>query len=379
MRILHLASGDLWAGAEVMLCTLAATQSRQPGVEVAVVLFNEGRLANELRSAGLSVTVYDEARLNPMQLIMRTGTSLRQFQPDIVHTHRIKEDMIGAIAAALSYRKARLVRTVHGADEASRVSLTSKTVAAMHRWCIRLAFARSFAVARPLAAGLATRFGARKVCCIANGIDLARITALTSQEARRREADGPTHIGLAGRLVPIKRIDLFLQMAALLVNEDPEAYRFTIYGDGPESAGLHHLARQLGIADRVTFAGFCPDIIPELQGLDMLFLTSDSEGLPMVVLEAMALGLPVVVAAVGELPHVLAQGQCGTLVDRQEPEAYAHAARNFRAEPRQFAEMAAAARRRVETSYSSEACAVAYLREYARVIDRMPPALPELP
>lgn len=369
MRVLHIASGDLWAGAEAMLCALAVAQSRLPDTRVGVMLFNEGRLARELRSAGLQVIVYPEGRLNPLQLTLRTRAGLRGFKPDIIHTHRIKEDIIGAVAAIISGRRIHRVRTVHGEDEATRASVGKKALDKLHHLCVRFAFSKSFAVSTSLAASIARKFGGARVVCVPNGIDLSRLPAHRHSAARDNE-DGSVHIGFVGRLVPIKRVDLFLRAAAILLAEQPGSFRFTIHGDGQEADKLRSLADDLQISNAVMFAGFSPDIVKKMQDLDMLLLTSDSEGLPMVVLDAMALGLPVVVPAVGALPEVLDYGRCGTLITRQDPEAYASVVRAFRADAREYDKKATAAKKRVAESYSADACAAGYMREYLRVLDQ---------
>lgn len=366
MRVLHIASGDLWAGAEVMLCALAVAQSKLPEVEVAVVLFNEGRLAHELRSAGLVVIVHSELQMNPVRLVLRTRKTLSEFGPDLVHTHRIKEDVIGALAVITSARRAKLVRTVHGIDEAERTSWQKRVVAAFHRMLVRLIFERSFAVSRPLAMELGEVFGSNRVAYVANGISVTRTPS--TRDVVTDQSIGFIHIGLVARLVPVKRIDIFLRAAAIMLEESPGSCRFSIYGDGPQAGFLKAEAARLQIGNSVCFAGYSNDILEKMQDMDMLFLTSESEGLPMVVLEAMAMELPVVAAAVGELPEVLAHGDCGTLIHRAEPEAYAAAMRKFMHDPAPFRLKAAAAKSRVDEKYSASACARGYVHEYASVL-----------
>lgn len=57
MRICHLASGDLWAGAEVQIAALLAALRRFQDIQVTAVLLNEGRLMDELHSTGIPVTL----------------------------------------------------------------------------------------------------------------------------------------------------------------------------------------------------------------------------------------------------------------------------------------------------------------------------------
>src|ERR1700674_592617 len=90
LHILHVASGDLWAGAEAMLQTLAEAQHRLCGVRVTAVLLNDGQLADELRRSGAEVIILPERTLNPLQLLARLIRVIRRVKPDVVHTHRFK-------------------------------------------------------------------------------------------------------------------------------------------------------------------------------------------------------------------------------------------------------------------------------------------------
>jgi glycosyltransferase involved in cell wall biosynthesis len=165
----------------------------------------------------------------------------------------------------------------------------------------------------------------RKIVTIPNGVDTERVrSTLTSGEAKEKlgiERDCPV-LGTAGRLEPIKRLDLFLRAAELISLEQPAA-RFVIAGDGSEEARLKNLARTLAIQDRVLFLGHRSDIADVLRALDVLVLCSDHEGLPMILLEALSLGVPVVARRVGGIPEVLEDGVNGVLVDSPHPAALA--------------------------------------------------------
>lgn len=365
MRVLHIASGDLWAGAEVMLYNLVRAQRRLPGMQVAVIVLNDGRLAHSLRDLGTSTVVLPESRLGVGRLIQAACAVMREFSPDIVHTHRVKEDLIGGVAAALA-GKARCVRTVHGLDEAGS-SLRVRVSRSLHRVCVRRRFDATYAVSRPLAERLKATFGNERVRHIANGLD---IEALSTGASACTVDPFPIRIGIVGRLVPVKRQDLFLRMAAHLTQQAPDKFRFLIYGDGPLEASLRDLARHLGIERVVHFEGFKSAMATEMRRLHLLYLTSDSEGLPMVALEAMALGVPVVAHAVGELPEVLEHGRCGTLIEVHEPASYAAAALDYLAHRAPFIERAQRARERVVRRYSAEASARAYLQDYRRVLQQ---------
>ena len=63
LRILHIMSGDLWAGAEVQASTLISELALMPDTELAAVVMNEGTLADTLRLVGIRVEVMNESKL----------------------------------------------------------------------------------------------------------------------------------------------------------------------------------------------------------------------------------------------------------------------------------------------------------------------------
>ena len=133
-------------------------------------------------------------------------------------------------------------------------------------------------------------------------------------------------IGIAGRLVPVKRVDLFIKAAVELFKTHPElSISFHIYGDGPLRTELVALNRKLNAERMIHFEGHCKNLQQELANLDILLITSDHEGLPMVLLEAMSLKTPAIAHAVGGIPTVLNQGECGVLVSEHQPSSYADA------------------------------------------------------
>ena len=95
----------------------------------------------------------------------------------------------------------------------------------------------------------------------------------------------------AGRLVKEKGFHVAIRALAQL--EDKTA-RLVILGDGPQCEDLTLLADSLGVADRVEFAGYVPDISPWLAKARLLLLSSYYEGFGAVLVEALAAGRPVV-------------------------------------------------------------------------------------
>ncbi|MDB5445443.1 MAG: glycosyltransferase family 4 protein [Phenylobacterium sp.] len=108
-----------------------------------------------------------------------------------------------------------------------------------------------------------------------------------------------------------------------------------IAGDGPLRAELQHLARRLGVAERVRFLGDVPHAeLPSLyNAADAMVLASDREGWANVLLESMACGTPVVATDVNGAAEVVRSRAAGLLVRMRTPDALARALDRLRQAP----------------------------------------------
>jgi len=320
--VTHVVSGDLWAGAEVQVYNLCRALQATDQVAPTAVVFNAGILYDKLRELGIPVTMADETKLGPIAIARAIASHCREHKTGIVHTHGFKENVLGILGKELA-RVPVSVRTVHGNPE------TAFTLRRPHKWLVqkldvllgRLRQQAVIAVSTQLEERLERLFPG-KVHKIFNFIDV--------DDTRRHwktamETDGRTPcIGIVGRLVPVKRVDIFIRTLAML-NQQGLACRGVIVGNGPLEPELRQLTVDLGIADKIDFKGFVNPAAAEMTKLDVLLMTSDHEGLPMTLLEALALEIPVVAHHVGGIPEVLDNGRCGWLVQDHSPEGYTRA------------------------------------------------------
>ena len=116
MRVMLLASGDLWAGAEVMVCQLACGLAGIPGRILRVVLLNNKRLAEDLKKLGIKVQVIDEAEYSFFAIARAVSKLVAEFSPDVIHSHRYKENLLAWLAAC-GRKNIKLVTTQHGMPE----------------------------------------------------------------------------------------------------------------------------------------------------------------------------------------------------------------------------------------------------------------------
>lgn len=166
--------------------------------------------------------------------------------------------------------------------------------------------------------------------------------------------DGAWQCAQACRFVEKKGLATTLRAFAEIGRVWPRA-RLVLVGDGPYREPLQALARSLGIADRVRFAGFLPpvEVLQILQSSHLFFHPSETppdgnrEGVPNSLLEAMATGLPALATRHGGIPEAVTDGVSGHLVDERDAPALAAAALALLNDPLRLAAMGEAARRAV--------------------------------
>lgn len=195
----------------------------------------------------------------------------------------------------------------------------------------------------------ARTFGAGEVRYVPGvGVDLSRFTRETHRETTRESlglGDAFTVLTVA-ELIPRKNYPAALRAVALL-QERGLNVRYLICGSGVERPALEALARELGVADRVTFLGYRRDV-PELCAASDVFLfPSTQEGLPVAVMEAMAAGLPVVSTAIRGSTDLIESGVNGLLCGA-DPASLADAVEELCRKPEMGAAFARQARLTVD-------------------------------
>ena len=367
----HLASGDLWAGAEVQVYNMLSALKVYPSLQLMAVLLNEGILAKKLRQLDIAVTILDENKYGFSGLARQLTGILEKEKVDILHTHRYKENVLGAMMKKQGVAP-RLVQTVHGLPEpfSGLRRLKAEFYGYLNRRQTRRYFDRVQTVSRQIEETVARYYDRRRIAVIPNSIRLADIkTTISSGEMRERLGlkEGEPVLGTVGRLVPVKGIDLFLEAARIIIEKIPRV-KFIIVGDGPLGDDLHRLAQKLDIADSVIWTGFCERPLDIMQLFDLFVLTSHNEGIPTVLLEAMALGIPAAATAVGGVPEVIVPGITGELVPAGNSGAMAETCLTLLESGEQLSALGKAARKRVEENFTNEIQGKSVLRIYQQLM-----------
>jgi glycosyltransferase involved in cell wall biosynthesis len=374
LKVIHIASGDLWAGAEVQLYTLATTLHKKLDIATSVVILNHGKLEQKLRGAGIDIVVLDESKFNPLQIFFHLVRILLVQKPNVVHTHRIKENILGSIAAFFA-GNIPSIRTAHGAQEhpPSWRQPNKHIIYALDWFCGQFLQRKIIAVSEDLAKILKNDFPSKKIHIVENGIDLDSIQFQESLSFHTTNSKlKPFKVGLVGRLVPVKRVDLFIKTARYIHDHYPEQNTsFYIYGDGPLRNNLEQLCYKLNVNAIVHFEGYHKDIHRRIRELDVLLMTSDHEGLPMTLLEAMALKTPIIGHAVGGIPKLLDYGACGVLSNDHSPADYASKIQRLIYDPYYRLDITKKAYQRVKTQYSALKNAEELSCIYAEISNRV--------
>jgi glycosyltransferase involved in cell wall biosynthesis len=176
------------------------------------------------------------------------------------------------------------------------------------------------------------------------------------------------HVGMVGRLVAQKNPLLFVEAAARVRRQVPEA-RFLLVGDGPLRRDVQEAVRAAGLEESVRLAGERDDVAELLRGLDLFWLTSDWEGLPNAILEAMASGLPVVATDVGGVSELVTTGRNGFVVGAGDAEAMASRSIDLLRDRPKLRSFALAARARAQ-DFAPEQMVSSTLAVYRRASGR---------
>jgi glycosyltransferase involved in cell wall biosynthesis len=166
------------------------------------------------------------------------------------------------------------------------------------------------------------RFPEQRIRFIPNGIDCARFAAKPDPAALPRQS-GELLIGSVGTLRKEKNFGRLIRAFAGLAPE-PKC-RLVLIGDGPDRPALEALSRDLGVADRVTFAGQMLNPERAIGLFDIFALSSDTEQMPLSLLEAMAAALPVVATDVGDVRGMLTDDNRRFVVPRDDEKAFTQA------------------------------------------------------
>ena len=323
MKVIHLISGGDSGGAKTHVLSLLQTLSRT--IDVTMVCFIEGPFAQEARELGIPTEVYPGWNLPRILRLLKK--KIRQEGYDLIHCHGARGNLMGVLLRRSTGLP--VVTTVHSdyrldylGRPFSRISYGTINTLALRLVDYRIGV--SDAMVDLL---IARGFNPDKLFPLYNGIDFTlHPPAMPRLEYLRSlglQADEDTvAVGIAARLNPVKDIATLIRGFARAHRACPNL-RLLIAGDGEERTRLEALARELGVAQEVAFAGWISDTNTFYQSIDINTLTSLSETFPYALTEGARASLPTVSSRVGGVPYFIDPGVNGLLFEPRDAEALA--------------------------------------------------------
>jgi len=238
--------------------------------------------------------------------------AIRDYRPDIVHTHTAKAGVLGRLAAATCRVPVR-VHTFHG----------HVLHGYFKRWVTRLVRIVEGLLARRTTALVAVGERVRDELLgagIGRSDQYVVIPPGVALEARPDRVSARNGLGLplnrplvlfVGRLTAVKRPDRLIEAMALVLDTRPDAV-LAIAGEGELLEETRSRAEPLG--ESVRFLGWQRDIAGLYAAADCMVLTSDNEGMPVTLIEAAMAGVPSVTTDVGSAREVVLDGVTGLVV-----------------------------------------------------------------
>lgn len=316
MKIAMLAPYARLGGTERQIALLAAQLVR--GGHTVYLLSPEGPMAEAYRATGACIREVPLLQRQPLAGWLATVRVLRTLDVEVIHAHAGLELVL---AACVARPRTPRVFTNHGytvsfdywKDALLLPALATHTVSVSRSEAERL-----------------VRYGARAdgLTVIHNGIVPLQPNAAARERLRHEWAIPAGHmlVGVVGRLEPQKGHMVLLD--ALLRLRDLPLYAVLI-GTGSLLATLRRRAQELGIGDRLCFAGPYQPVEEALSALDVFAFPSLWEPFGLAALEAMSCGLPLVASRVGGLPEFIEHKYSGLLVPPGDAKALAAALRQL--------------------------------------------------
>lgn len=314
MKVIHLISGGDSGGAKTHVLSLLQNLNRT--ITAQLVCFRDGPFAEEARSMGIPTMICGGNQILRVRKQLTEYIRREGFQ--LIHCHGARANMIGALLRGPTGLP--VVTTVHSDYKIDYMGrpLARCTFGVINTWALRRLDYR-IGVSDAMVDLLISRgFPADRFYAIYNGIDFTpappqgdRLPYLRSLGAAVEEDS--VVVGIAARLNPVKDMSTLIRGFAEAY-QSCDKLRLVIAGDGEEREKLGNLARELGVENRVTFAGWISGGMDRFySALDINVLTSLSETFSYALTEGARFHLATVSTAVGGIPYLIDQGVNGYL------------------------------------------------------------------
>lgn len=290
-----------------------------------------------LEEYGVKPILIPEMKRNPnfisdRKALRRIKDIIKEYQPDIVHTHAAKAGALGR-QAAYACKVPVIVHTFHGHVFHSYFNkykteifrLIEKRLASKSTGIVAISDLQKKELCDVFR--IAPK---NKINVIQLGFDLNPFHENLEEKRKLTRStydlsDDSLAIAIVGRLAPIKNHNLFLEGIKLVQQATKQKLVFFIVGDGDQKSAIEEkitaLKSEMEIDIRMT--SWIKDIKTFNAGMDVICLTSDNEGTPVSLIEAQACNIPIVSTDVGGVRDIVAESETGYIVPKNDVNAFA--------------------------------------------------------
>ncbi|MBI3038360.1 glycosyltransferase [bacterium] len=373
MKILHVITTINRGGAESHLLELIKLQigfGHQVGVGFLRTGYNYWE--NTLKSFGVQVVDLGMRRLGEVKPINRLRFFLREFKPDLVHSHLQPAELYARLALLAKPDSPAFIISKHN-DEPFYWGPLSKSLG---RWVGKRA-KKIIAISEAVRTNSCLNelgFSPEDVVTIHYGIDSLVYEQVNGEAIEKlRNSWGIEKntlvLGTACRFVPQKSLHDMIKGFARFSKVAREKAKLVLVGRGHLEEELKSLTNALGIRENVVWTGFLENIPTVMNAFDVFLLTSRYEGFGLVLLEAMASGKPVVASRVSSIPEIVKDGITGFTFSFGETEQLATSLRHLESKDTRL-KLGIAGRERAKTLFSLKKMFHSTMKVYEEVAEK---------
>ncbi len=293
------------------------------------------------QSLGLNPTLIKEMRrsLNPLNdyfAYKKIKKIIKEFKPEIVHTHASKAGAIGRLAA-YHCKVPIVVHTFHGHVFSGYFGSFKTSIFKFIERKLAKKSSAIVAISNIQKQELSEEHhicDSKKITVIPLGFDLKRFAERTSEKrkifrTKYKLKEDELAIGIIGRLAPIKNHYLFIDAIEFVIKNQSKKIRAFIIGDGETKQLLMNYLHEKNLnfciepqeSTLFTFTSWIKQVDEALPGLDLICLTSKNEGTPVSLIEAQATGKFIITTNVGGIKDIL-HPECGLLSESEDLQNY---------------------------------------------------------
>lgn len=352
INILHIVE-DLNIGGVEELVRIIVTGLDREKYNIHICCIEEGgQTAQELMAAGIKVDILGLKSYHNLFNILKLVKYIKERKIDIIHTHMYFASSFGRIAAILAktpilistsysnyfeYKRRNILMEYFLANFTDRIIAASNSI-------------KEFTVKQQKISP--DKFTVIYDCASSDKFS-KNIDSISIKKDLGIELDYSV-VGCVARLDVVKGIAYLIQAASEVLRRIPKV-KFLIVGDGLLRKELEELSINLGIKDKIIFAGSRRDIPEMLSVMDIFVLPSAlREGCPLAILEAMAMSKPVIASRLGGIPEEVQDEKSGILVPPKDSLALAEAIQKLLSDKNLAKDMGKIGRKIFEDKFSKE-------------------------